>query len=419
MQLPNILERAFNAIKKPNPSSVVIGETQKIMGEKPDITFAQLWQYYLDDPTIQNAVNSFRDHIVGSGFYVTANNRRAVSIINEFCNGIDFDTILYDLVGEMLVCGNSFLEMLSPDNLEDLERVQITTVKRIRRDPFGNPLAIIQEIDGVQRELDPKNFIHFRLFDIARKPFGIGLFHALAVPQLVSGKVRPSVLDSWNNMRDAMVNILDNYSSPKDMYVFEGASETFMQDQAVKIRNMKKGESFITNKKFDHIELKIDPRTRFDGYITSLRTEIELGSQTPAAKLQTTTGYTEASARAVIELVERRIIGIQRKLRRIIEKEIFDRVLIKNGLNIERANLELHWGQPDVPEFLLADVLEAARTIIEGKPLISWEEARNILKKSGWELTETAEEVTQEEVTGTEVTQDELADVIKTIESGS
>lgn len=286
--------------------------------------------------------------------------------------------------------------MLTPENLEDLKRVQITTIKRIVRDKFGNPTSIIQDIEGQDVPLDPKRFIHFKLFDVGRKPFGIGLFHALAVPQVIDGKLRPSVMDSWYSMRDAMVRIFDNYASPKDMYVFENASETFLQDQATKIRNMNKGESFLTNKKFEHHEITVDPRTRFDGYITAIRTEIELGSQTPAAKLQTTTGYTEASARAVIELVERRIIGIQRKLKRIIEKEIFDRVLIRDGLNVERANLELHWGQPDIPEFNIQDVFNFATTPTpDGKPVISRKEARNILQKSGWELT--AEEEPEEE----------------------
>jgi len=372
--------------KRPNSTSVVVNLTEQAIGERPTITFAKLWNYYLEDPTVQNAVNTFRDQIVGSGFYVTANNSRAVNIINDFCNGIDFDNILYDIVGEMLVCGNSFGEMLTPINLQDLERVQITTVKKIVRDQFGNPTAIIQEIDGVERKLEPKNFIHFKLFDIARKPFGIGLFHALAVPQLIDGENRPSILESIAKMRDSMLRIFDNYASPKDLYVFEGASEEFLQDQAAKIRGMKKGESFLTNKKFDHHELTIDPRSRFDKYVEFLQTQLELGSQTPAAKLQTTTGYTEASARAVIELVERRIIGIQRRLKRTIEKEIFDRVLIREGLNVERANLELHWGQPEIPEFNIQDLFRAREIGI-----ISNEEARNILQKSGWELSSEAE----------------------------
>lgn len=392
-------------------TSVVVSETNRFFGERPDVSFADLWSYYVSDPTAQNSVNATRDYIVGSGFYVTAQTPRAINIINEFCDGTDLYGILYDWVGESLVCGLSLLEMLTPSNLQDLKRVDMTTIKKIQRDPFGEPMAIIQEVDGTERKLDPANFIPFRLFEVARRPFSIGMLHSLALPQLVDGKVRPSIFDSWNILRDAMIRILDNYSDPKVMYVFENASETFLQDQAEKIKNMEKGEKFLTNKKFEFHELKIDPRTRFDGYVTSIRTEIELGSQTPAAKLQTTTGYTEASARAVIELVERRIMAIQRKLKRIIEKEIFDRILLSSGINPERARVELHWGQPEIPEFELDDVLKAASTIVEGRPLIGWEEARNILKKSGWELTETQEQVEQSTI---EITKEELEEELTT-----
>lgn len=52
---------------------MVVSKSEQIIGERPQITFAKLWDYYCSDPTIQNAINTFRDQIVGSGFYVTSN----------------------------------------------------------------------------------------------------------------------------------------------------------------------------------------------------------------------------------------------------------------------------------------------------------------------------------------------------------
>ncbi len=362
-------------------STIIVSKNEQILGERPSISFAKLWDYYCTDPTIQNAINSLRDQIVGSGFYVTANDPKAVEIINEFCNRLDLDNLLYDIVGEMLICGNSFVEMLTSDYLEDLVRVQITTIKRIIRDEYGNTRAIVQEFDGVENYLNPNNFIHFKLFDVNGKPFGIGLFNALAVPQLIDGELRPSIIDSIASIRDSMVRIFDAYASPKDIYIFENASEQFLQEQAQKIKSMKKGQSFITNKRFEHKEITIDPRSRFDKYVEFLQTQLELGSQTPAAKLQTTTGYTEASASAVIELVERRVVGMQRRLKRIIEKEIFNRVLLREGFDIKQVNLELHWGLPDIPSFNTQDIFKAVELGV-----ISVKEARSILQRSGWIL---------------------------------
>jgi len=52
-----------------------------------------------------------------------------------------------------------------------------------------------------------------------------------------------------------------------------------------------------------------------------------LGLQTPLPKLFTTPGFTQASATAALELAERKVLALQRFLKRIVEKEIFIPVL--------------------------------------------------------------------------------------------
>ncbi len=324
MQLLDAIKSAFSATSQKQQAQqaetgIVVGPVKRVVGEFPQPTFLQLYNYYLSDPTIHNAVNTFRDRMVGSGFYVTGDDQNAVGIINDFVKGVDFDILLYDIVGDMLITGISLVEMLTPDNLQDLEMVQMSTILKIQRDKFGNYTNIVQLVEGIYNNLNPTNFIQFRLFDVGRNAFPVGLFYSLAVPQLIDGEVRPSVLDSLARIRDAMVRIFDNYASPRDMYVFENASEQFLQDQAVKIRNMKKGESFVTNKKFDHMEITIDPRSRFDNYIEFFKMQVELGIQSGIIKLQSAHDYTYASATAVQELLDMRAAGMQKRLARTIE----------------------------------------------------------------------------------------------------
>lgn len=403
MQLFDKVQKVFQTKKKLEPAAIVVGPTKRAVGEFPEITFLTLYNYYLTDPTIQNAVNTFRDQIVGESFYVTGKDQNAIGIIEDFIDGINFDSLLYDIVGDMLVTGNCFVEMITPDNIQDLEILQIITVRKLMRDEFGNPLKIIQLIEGLQYELDPRNFIHFKLFDVARRPFAIGLFHSLAVPQIIDGELRPSVIDASVRMRDSMIRIIDNYASPKDMYTFENASEQFLQDQAVKIRNMKKGESFITNKKFDHKELTIDPRSRFDSYINFIKMQVELGIQSGIIKLQTAHDFTYASAEATKELLDMRVSGIQRRLKHTIQNEIFNRLLIQSNIDPQTAGIELHWGKPTEPEFSVQDVLKAVELSVTAEqnglpPLLSMKEARKILQKSGWELQEEEAEMAEVEL---------------------
>ena len=65
----------------------------------------------------------------------------------------------------------------------------------------------------------------------------------------------------------------------------------------------------------------------------------------------------------------------------MIDEEIITPYLIGEGFKPEDANVEFHFGQPDIPEFNLGDIFKAAETIVEGKPLLSWKEARRSLAK--------------------------------------
>jgi len=48
-----------------------------------------------------------------------------------------------------------------------------------------------------------------------------------------------------------------------------------------------------------------------------------VGGQTPIPKLLTTSGFTEASANAAVEVAERHVMSLQRFIKRNVEKEIF------------------------------------------------------------------------------------------------
>ena len=44
-------------------STIIVCKNEQILGERPSISFAKLWDCYCTDPTIQNAINSLRGHI--------------------------------------------------------------------------------------------------------------------------------------------------------------------------------------------------------------------------------------------------------------------------------------------------------------------------------------------------------------------
>jgi hypothetical protein len=117
-------------------------------------------------------------------------------------------------------------------------------------------------------------------------------------------------------------------------------------------------------------------------YLDHIINQVYLGGETPLPKLFTTPGFTEASAKAAIELAEQKVYALQRFIKRTIEKEIFTPIIQQEGYDPKKAGLRLNWGTPEKPQIVIADILRAAEL-----QLISQEEFRSMMKKMGWELT--------------------------------
>ena len=195
-------------------------------------------------------------------------------------------------------------------------------------------------------------------------------------------------------MRSNFAKIIHNHANPDRVVTYENESDATIKEEAVKWKNRKAGDMMFTNKKFEHVDLTIDGRSRFEKYIDTLQSIYELGTQTPAAKLQTTTGFTEASANATLQIVERRIKGIQENLKSMIEEDIINQYLQGLGYDDTKANVEIHFGQPDTPKYDISQIIDAARSKGPGDvPLIRRGEARKIMQDSGLPLDVDGDEI--------------------------
>lgn len=56
-----------------------------------------------------------------------------------------------------------------------------------------------------------------------------------------------------------------------------------------------------------------------------------IGGETPIPKIISTPGFTEASVRAAIEVAERKVMALQRFMKRIVEHEIFASIVKQAG----------------------------------------------------------------------------------------
>jgi len=75
--------------------------------------------------------------------------------------------------------------------------------------------------------------------------------------------------------------------------------------------------------------------------------------------------------------------SIQRHIKRQVEREIFDTVLVQAGLNPAETQVRLNWGSEKAPEVAMADILKAAEL-----GFIRQEEFQKNVVKFSWELWE-------------------------------
>ncbi len=372
---------------------IIVPIHKTTLGEKPSIDFSILRDYYLKDAIVKAAIDWLTDQVVGPGFYTTSESAEAKKIVDEFNEENNLDNFIRIWTQEILYAGNSFTEMVKPNKLERLHHIQLSTIKRIKRDQFGTPTEIIYSVNGVEKSLDPKNVIHFAWNIVDRQAFGTGLIHALASTRVdSSGEIIPSILDILNDQEQDMRRLMHTHGEHV-IYEFPDASDEFIENKVKPIiKSLKPGDKFITNKTVNVKTINIDPRVRFESYIDYFTNLRIAGLNAAIIKLVSTPGFTEASARAALEAVEHTVRGIQRFLKRIIEREIFDRVLITHGYApTKRTSVRLNWGQPTIPEIKFEHVFKAVELGI-----VRVEEARKILQKSGWELWEKPVEISLE-----------------------
>lgn len=375
--------------------AVLLPAWKEATGEAPAIGFDTLVDVYTRDPAAKAAVDFLADQAVGMGFYTTAAEgfENVKKVVDDFNESVNLDELLQTTAREITGFGNSFWEKIEPERLKNLKLLPVTSIDKILRDRYGEVQGYRQTAIYGGKTLDPARITHFRWNPVVQEPFGTGILRSLCTQlKAGTGETRPSFMDMKAGIEKVMPEIFKKYAGPETMYIFEGASEKKLAEYQRLIKTMPKaGARWVYNKPGDIKTVAVDPRARFDGYVEHIWNQFILGLQTPLPKLFTTPGFTEASARAAIEVAERKVMALQRFVKRIVEREVFAVVIKQTGHDVVEADVRLNWGLPEKPEVeallpMLADIARDRPDIISAK------EFRNILIDMGLALEKTEEE---------------------------
>ena len=361
-------------------------------GEPPPADFALLLDIYLKDPTARAAVDYLADQVVGMGFYTTAELPEAKEVVDEFCERVGLDELLQITAREIVAFGNSFWLKVEPEDLRDIKLMPITNVRRIYRAPDGSVEAYEFSSDGRPVKLEPNRVIHFKWNAVNNEAFGSGLLRTLAEPlelQTANVSERKPLYVMKALMQEALIMQLLTHSSPNQLWIFPGIPPSELDVSkpgtiAYEVANMPPwGARWVSNQPDADVKVAVPRISRgFEMHIENISDEFVLGLQTPLPKLIIKRGFTEASAKAAVELVERKVMALQRFIKRVIERQIFTPLVEQAGFDPREARVRLHWGVPERPDLRVSDILRAFELGV-----ISREEARSMLAEIGWKLS--------------------------------
>jgi len=373
-----------------SPQSATVYET-------PSLPIVDIIKLYERDPTCKASVDLLAASAVGMGFYTTVNERyekavEAKKVVDQFNGDVNLDALLSDMARVLIACGNDFWLKITPERLVDLHRLPIDVIERIEQSCIQNSsLKIPYKVESYKlrqsfggENLRPEAVIHWRINCIGLSGFGTGVLQVLLHSLAFHSDRRPAFAWMKAKIERIMPKIFEKYAGPDVLALLEKADEVTIQkfERAIKSRG-EEGAWLFYSGKGDIKPVTLDPRARFEYYVEHLINQFYLGCETPLPRLFSTPGFTEASAKAALDLQNMLIKPIQRYIKRQVEREIFNIVLAQAEFEPARAQVRLNWGSEKIPEINVADMLKAAEL-----GLIRSEEFRKNAMKFGWELWE-------------------------------
>jgi hypothetical protein len=368
------------------------------LGEAPTISFSDLIGAYLHDPTCKAFVDFLADQTVGVGFFTTVNAgyaeaQKAKAVVDDFCEAVNLDGLLQIGAREIVASGNSFWLKLEPDDLQSLKILPLTgfeDVKAVVRDKAGDVRAYNYSYGGVKASFQPGKIVHFRWNPVNFGAFGTGVLQVLLEEMSFNGEARKSFLEMKARIERVMPEIFEKYAGPDELWLFPGVNAERLAEFQRLIRSKPKaGARFVCDRADADVKtVAVDPRARYEAYVDHIMNQIYLGGQTPLPKLFTSPGFTEASARAALDMAERKVLALQRFIKRVIEREVFAPVVAQAGLDPKKVDCRLNWGLPERPQISAADVVRLAEVSAQyGVQYVRPEEVRRILVKMGFDIT--------------------------------
>ena len=422
---PNFLTRARLAVGKrliagKQGSVGVVGGGFHKRTKRIKPTFEEMIGRYLAEGRIRTAIDEIAGSTTGMGSYTTCSTgfEDAKAAVDSFSEDLDLDTLSFIQSKDLWACGNTvFKYVYEGDKLVDILRVPISTITGLKADlRTGRILEIEQRI----RTEAPYKIKGSELENVrcwVWNPIDSGVVgRGVMEPYVRDGygyqwqdsggkthtSYRPSLAKINEEIEDYMRVAIIRFA-PKLMMKLAGFDDSQAGDIKSDMKDLSWTDDLVVwygdkdSQELIAETIHTDPRSRMHPHIQHFIDKELIGMGTPAVKLISETGFTEASSRTAEKVGLRIIAPMQRFHKRRIERDIFKRIITQElnygPVQLKNANVRLHFNLRNQPDITFKDLYDMRMV-----KSIALTEHRKNLAKLGVELTETGLVELQEEI---------------------
>lgn len=320
------------------------------LGEQHPFDFKVTEILYKKYGLVTGIVDKYIDFIIGGGYFTVSDDENAKAIIDNFIIDTDFDSQLRVWVKDALVKGAGFLELGGGKN-EVPQGLKLLDAKfmYIDRDEYGTLKGYNQYIGHFDKfkihevvPFEPFQVAHIAFNKVADAAYGLGIVFT-----------NLSIIESQMALSHDM-NLLMERKANSPYHVKmgnekSGAAPTQEQVDAFKQKLvwLKNNHEWVTDQ---NVDIKaIDFGNIGDKFTKPMEHNMEMMSfafQVPMV-LFGKANVNQGNAKVQMEAFKRRVKSFQEEIEKVIEKQIFSRVLRAQGFN---SHVELEWGIPSDDE---------------------------------------------------------------------
>lgn len=333
----------------------------------PRIQFKERENFYLSIGRVQNVTESMVLDIINREWYYDVGkndpdmkiNEDAVELMERWEQKIGMAGLFSKMVRNWILNG---VHIISP---KDWVPLQLQSITGKSRDQYGKTTHYWQQIHGVEKKIESKDFLELPYIELDREAWPTGMFDALMNADWldIDGRDPVPALSLYRQALQDNMKIHHKYASPRVIYTFpEATEEQINNDLTPMIEGMAPGDRVVLNAEGQITQETVDGNARFIEHVNKIIDEVESGLGSSKNRLITEPSAM-ADAREAGAQDDDRIMGIMERIKMFMDKEVIPRI---TGLEV--GVVEFKWGSKDSFTLELPEAIEKAINLNIIKP---------------------------------------------------